>query len=298
MTSLGRLAHLSESVLVRVRDGELVLESNRFSIILMAIDFMGRQLRALQAAKLSGKTLIYPSPPPQLLQALNTVAQTGTCSHSQIRAAQLATEQRETPTLEPQGRQEYPERQGRKLSADSLRVDSKRLGLLIDLIGELVITQTMVQRELDSRHSLSAMSVATRLRKVVREVQQLSLTLKMVPVSSLFQKLNRMVRDLASQLNKPTELVIEGADTEVDKTLLECITDPLMHLVRNSLDHGIETKSERIAAGKPAKAKIRVVAEHRSGNVQFTITDDGRGLDRAKILNERSRRGWSPHRTR
>ncbi len=285
MLSLGQLAHLSESVLVRVRDGQLVLDTNLFKIILLSIDFMGRQLRALQAAKLAGVTLAYPLPPAQLWLALHAAVQTGTCTDSLLRAAQSATEDGSVDSYQPQ------ERRLRKFSHESLRVDSKRLGLLIDLIGELVITEAMVQRELDSRHSISAISVGTRLRKVVREVQQLSLTLKMVPVSSLFQKLNRMVHDLAIKLNKPAELIIDGADTEVDKTLLEGIADPLMHLVRNALDHGIESTNDRIAAGKSAKATIRVAAEHRSGNVHFTISDDGRGLDRVKILNRAIAKG-------
>ncbi len=285
MHSLGRLAHLSESVLVRVRDGQLVLEANLFKVILLSIDFMGRQLRALQAAKLAGSSLVYPLPPAQLWLALNAAVQTGTCADSLFYAAQTATDDDFADS------HKHQERRLRQFHSESLRVDGKRLGLLIDLIGELVITETMVQRELDSRRSLSAISVGTRLRKVVREVQQLSLTLKMVPVSSLFQKLNRMVHDLATKLNKPTEFVIEGADTEVDKTLLEGIADPLMHLVRNALDHGIESTSERMAAGKPMKATIRVTAEHRSGNVHFTISDDGRGLDRAKILDRAIAKG-------
>ncbi len=280
MESLGRLAHLAESALVRVRQGELVLEAGLFNVLLLAIDFMGRQLRSLQAVPQHGQNLHYPSPPIELLEALSTAVETGRCAPQSLDTVQIALEHGQRNLTNSQS-----ERGSQKSNSESLRVDSKRLGLLIDLIGELVITETMIQRELDSRQTLSAMSVGTRLRKVVREVQQLSLTLKMVPVGTLFQKLNRMVRDLGNKLHKPTTLLIEGADTEVDKSLLECLADPLMHLVRNSLDHGIETATERRAAGKPSVATIRVTAEHRAGNVHFTISDDGRGLDRKKILD-------------
>lgn len=277
LKSMGAISHLAESVLVRVRDGKISLRGSSFEVILAAVDSVAAQVTALTECHHAKRALECPVPPNLLLSCLEQVRVSGKCDEQDLAMLKSAL-------ARPDSENRQQEIKSAPM-ADTLRVDGKRLEQLIDLIGELVITDAMVQRELHRRDNVIACAVASRLRKVVREVQQLSLTLKMVPISSVFQKMNRLVRDLSAKLNKQVNLQIIGADTEVDKTLLECIADPLIHLIRNSMDHGIEaTAAERVAAGKPAIASIRLEAEHRAGNIHLRISDDGRGLDREKIL--------------
>lgn len=272
--SLGEVSHLSESVLVRVRSNEIKLTGAAFEIVLIAVDFIKRQVDSVGSCFDAKKPLRSPCPPSGLIACLQTTVDTGTCPAEALAAmkaeAAPATKEQDNSAKKPQ--------------ADSMRVDARRLEQLIDLIGELVITESGVQRELAQRESPDTQSMCSRLRKVVRDVQELSLSLKMVPVGTVLIKMNRMVRDLSARLDKPCNLEIKGGETEVDKTLLECIADPLVHLVRNSLDHGIETSvKDRIEAGKPEVATICVAAEHRGGNILIHIRDDGRGLNRDVI---------------
>ena len=284
LKSLGAISHLAEGVLVRVRENKINLRGNAFEVILVASDVMATQISALTECYRSKRSLECPVPPSILLKCLDLVRTTGRCSDEDVQNLKQALA---TPEDVGSQRESKP-----APISDTLRVDGKRLEQLVDLIGDLVITDSMVQRELRSRESVMANSVASRLRKVVREIQGLSLTLKMMPIGTVFQKMNRIVRDLSVRLDKQVVLQIVGADTEVDKTLLECIADPLVHLIRNSLDHGIEpTTAERVAAGKPAVATIRLEAEHRAGSVHLRVSDDGRGLDRERILSRAIERG-------
>ena len=278
LETLGEVSHLAESVLVRARSNEIKLSGDTFEIVLIAVDFIKRQVACIQSCFNAKKPLQSPLPPSGLIACLQSTFETGICPADALASikAQAASgaEQEEVSATKSQ--------------PDSMRVDAHRLEQLIDLIGELVITESGVQQELGRRETPDAHSMASRLRKVVRDVQELSLSLKMVPVGTVLVKMNRMVRDLSARLNKPCNLVIKGGETEVDKTLLECIGDPLVHLVRNSLDHGIETSVEdRVAAGKPEVATICVAAEHRGGNILIHIRDDGRGLNR-KVIRQRA----------
>lgn len=285
VNKLIEVAHIAESVLVRVREGQLRLMGPVFTVVLQAVDFLAKQLSALDSAYKNQRELLYPVAPEVLIQCLTLIDREGTCGSQQLQELRrLLSESENGP--------ESTVDDSLRSNNDSLRVDGKKLGLLVDLIGELVITEGFVQRELTERPSKTALSVSSKLRKVVREVQQLSLALKMVPVGSLLQKMNRLVRDLSEKLNKPARVIIHGADTEVDKTLLELLADPLVHLIRNSLDHGIESNAQdRIDAGKPEVATIEITAEHRSGCIHITISDDGRGLDRKRIRERAIEKG-------
>lgn len=277
------VAHVSENVLTRVRDGQLILAASVFKVILRAIDFLAVQIQSLKNCFRHNQPLQYPSPPRILMECLQVVDERGEASSYQLAKLdiKLGKDSPSEAQLSHNG-----------TVADSLRVDSKKLEMLVDLIGELVITEGFVQKELLDGDRKSNSNAGVRLKKVVRDLQQLSLSLKMVPISSLLQKMNRLVRELSAKLNKPAQIVIRGADTEVDKTLLESLADPLVHLIRNSLDHGIESSiKKRIAEGKSEVATIEVSAEHRSGNVHISISDDGAGLDREKIKERAIERG-------
>ncbi len=165
----------------------------------------------------------------------------------------------------------------------SIRVSSEKLDSLVDLIGELVtfnarLEQIAIDKDLPILKTLSEQS--SRLAVSLRDT---SLEIRMLPIGSLFTRFKRTVRDLAEQLGKQIELVIEGAETELDKTVVDKLNDPLLHLVRNSVDHGIELPVERIANKKDPKGTITLSAKHQSGAVVITITDDGKGLDKEAI---------------
>jgi two-component system chemotaxis sensor kinase CheA len=176
----------------------------------------------------------------------------------------------------------------------SIRVSLPKIDALVDLVGELVITQTMLSRYqsgFDPRDLSKLQDALGQLERNTRDLQESVMRIRMLPVGFAFNRLPRIVHDLGQQLGKKVDLRIFGEQTELDKTVIERIGDPLMHLVRNCMDHGIETPAERKAAGKSEVAVLRVEAYQKSGNVYIEIEDDGRGLMRDKILAKAIERG-------
>lgn len=174
---------------------------------------------------------------------------------------------------------------------ETVRVDRQRLDELINQIGELVIGASMVEQELLSiagGHGLESMSA---LGKIVRDLQEMSLGLRMVPIAATFQKMNRVIRDVAKKVGKQIQFITEGDDTELDKTVVDQISDPLVHMVRNAADHGIEPPEVRLASGKSAEGTVKLRAYQQGGNVYIELTDDGRGLDRKRIVDKAIERG-------
>lgn len=172
-----------------------------------------------------------------------------------------------------------------------VRVQADKLDSLIDLVGELVIASSGAQLVAQQEGSASFAEAALRIRTLVESARDGALALRMVPIGETFARFHRVVRDVSKQLGKQVDLQISGADTELDKSMVEVIADPLMHLVRNSLDHGLETTQERIAAGKPERGVIALHAYHEGGQVMIEVTDDGRGLNRDRILKKARERG-------
>ncbi len=176
----------------------------------------------------------------------------------------------------------------------TLRVSVDKVDQLINLVGELVITQAMLaenSKDIDSAlHQQMAAGLAD-LERNTRDLQEAVMSIRMMPMSLVFNRFPRMLRDLAGKLGKKVELVTQGEATELDKGLVEKITDPLTHLVRNSCDHGIELPAERQARGKPAHGTITLVASHQGGSIVIEVRDDGRGLNRDKLLKKARERG-------
>ena len=180
---------------------------------------------------------------------------------------------------------------GAAAASETVRVDRERLDKMINQIGELVIGTSMVEQDWIRFHPDMESTALVQLGKIVRDLQEMSLSLRMVPIAATFQKMARIVRDLSHRLGKQIRLETEGEDTELDKTVVDQIGDPLLHMVRNSVDHGIETPEERLAAGKPAEGVVCLKAYHQGGNVIIEIQDDGKGLDRDRILKKAIERG-------
>lgn len=181
-----------------------------------------------------------------------------------------------------------------QLPSASIRVGVDKVDALIDLVGELVITQAMLHQAvsgLDPVQFERLHSTLEQLERNTRSLQSSVLAVRMLPVGTVFSRFPRVVRDLAGQLGKRVKLVLEGEATELDKGMIERITDPLMHLLRNALDHGLETIEERRAVGKPEECRLRLSARHASGSIVLEIEDDGRGLNRERILAKAIERG-------
>jgi len=184
--------------------------------------------------------------------------------------------------------------------SSTLRVSVEKVDQLINLVGELVITQAMLSQNgkaLDPADSAQSQQLAqfaaglADLERNTRDLQEAVMSIRMIPMSLVFNRFPRMLRDLAGKLGKKVELVQVGEATELDKGLVEKITDPLTHLVRNSCDHGIELPAERVANGKPEQGTISLIASHQGGSIVIEVRDDGKGLNRAKLLSKARERG-------
>lgn len=182
--------------------------------------------------------------------------------------------------------------------ATSIRVSTGKIDALINMVGELVITQSMLGEIGDRLVQGGGSGLIEKLRdglaaleRNTRELQESVMRIRMLPISFAFNRLPRLVHDLGAKLGKQVELRMSGENTELDKTVMEKISDPLVHLVRNALDHGIETPEARVAAGKPSVGTLLLNAFHQGGNILIEIVDDGSGLNREKILNKAVERG-------
>ena len=184
----------------------------------------------------------------------------------------------------------------RALSSSShaaIRVDTAKLDSLVNMVGELVITQTMLNHNesIKGLRDNNLSKIISQLDKITREVQDNVMSIRMLPVKATFQKLIRLARDISKKGGKSVNVRVEGEETELDKTVIDEIGDPLVHIVRNAIDHGIETPSERKEAGKEAVGTVELKAFHQGGNIVIEIRDDGRGLDRDAIIKKAVQKG-------
>ena len=171
----------------------------------------------------------------------------------------------------------------------SIRVDTTKIDAMVNLVGELVITQSMLSmigQDVEGQVGERLQLAIDELQRNTREIQESVMSMRMLPLTATFNRFPRLVRDLAGKLGKQVELVLQGGSTEIDKNLIEKIVDPLTHLVRNSIDHGIEMPDKRVAAGKPEKGTVILSAEQKGGSIIISIIDDGGGLHRDKILDK------------
>ena len=182
-----------------------------------------------------------------------------------------------------------PAKTATKNDAGSIRVETTKIDTVVNLVGEMVITQSilsMIGDDVEGNTGEKLSGAIDELSRNIREIQEAVMSMRMIPVSFVFNRFPRLVRDLAKTLDKKIDLIIEGGETEVDKSMIEKLADPLTHLVRNSLDHGIEPLEKRLAAGKPETGTVVLKAEQRGGNILISIQDDGGGLNRDKILEK------------
>jgi two-component system, chemotaxis family, sensor kinase CheA len=199
------------------------------------------------------------------------------------------------PVVEAEAKEHAPEAKAAKTataSAPTIRVDLERVDRLIDLVGELVINQAMLaQRVGETDVSTNVQLALESLEQLTREIQDSVMAIRAQPVKSVFQRMPRLVREIASSTGKQVRLVTEGEGTEVDKTVIERLSDPITHMLRNAIDHGLEDPQTRIAAGKPAEGTVRLAALHRSGRIVIEVSDDGKGINRPRVRELAVERG-------
>jgi two-component system chemotaxis sensor kinase CheA len=182
----------------------------------------------------------------------------------------------------------------------TIKVDLERVDRLVEMIGELVVVEAMVVGAPEIAHSASARvrNCLSQLEKVTHDLQDVGMRMRMLPVSGVFQKMARMARDVGRRAGKQVRVVLSGEQTEMDRSMVEQISDPLVHMIRNSIDHGIEPPDVRRKIGKPEEGKVRLSACHEGGHVVIEIADDGRGLNREAILKKAIAQGLIRPRTR
>jgi two-component system chemotaxis sensor kinase CheA len=286
------LAHRAESVLVRIRNGEIVLAGPYADLALRSIDMLKTLLGAIDG-KGPGVRGALPDGYGELLEVLTRV---GTGGEAIPTAPAVAPASAAAPTQPAEATRAHAEPAGES----SIRVRIDRLDRLIDMVGELVIAHSMVAQDahvagvlgdglLNSEDELARKVV--HAGKIVRDLQDLSLSLRMVPLRPTFQRLARAVRDVARQVGREVVLVAEGEDTEIDRNMVDVVADPLLHMIRNAIDHGIEPPDERERRGKPRTGTIWLRASHGGGSVVVEVRDDGRGLDRDRIAAKAVDRG-------
>ena len=218
-------------------------------------------------------------------QSANTPSNTATTSSS-IKAPTSGAAPTSTQAKTPS---KPPAKKSTARESASIRVDTTKIDAMVNLVGELVITQSMLSmigQDVEGQVGERLQLAIDELQRNTREIQESVMSMRMLPLTATFNRFPRLVRDLAGKLGKQVDLVLQGGSTEIDKSLIEKIVDPLTHLVRNSIDHGIETPEKRAAAGKPEKGTVILSAEQKGGSIIISIIDDGGGLHRDKILDK------------
>jgi two-component system chemotaxis sensor kinase CheA len=285
-----RVAHETETLLDLARNGQLVMRPAAVDVVLASGDYLRSWLDAIEAAA-AGRPAAAPPDPGALIARIQAAA-AGEAGEAEESGA--AAQPAEAPPREPAAADAAEPGKPRPQSDAALvKIDTAKLEYLVDMVGELVIAQTMLRHNPDFAQVKSPrlQRDIAHLSRVTGEVQKTAMAMRMVPIGQLFRRMTRLVRDLARKSGKLAELELHGEDVELDRTIVEELHDPLVHMLRNSMDHGLEPPAEREAKGKPAAGRIRLSASHQAGMIVIEISDDGRGLNRDKIFRKAVERG-------
>lgn len=325
---MSELAHRAESLLSRVRDNEIRCTGGYADLCLRSIDVMKGLIDGVQTA-LTGQPMMRPEGYDDLLEVLADPEASGMSEEDSeaspepprlgdllVAQGQAAREEVEEAASnrsdEPIGvaivksgtasladvakaLRTQQRMAGSEQAVDSsVRVSTERLDRLIDMVGELVIAHSLISHDeviISGVEHVGLLRKVSHAGKIIRELQDLSMSMRMVPLKATFQKMSRLVRDLSKKSGKDIALITDDKDTEIDRNMVDVINDLLVHMVRNSVDHGIEPPEARVERGKSRTGRISLSAYHSGGNVVVEIEDDGRGLDREKILQKAVSKG-------
>lgn len=309
LDAIQAVAHETETLLDLVRNGKLVVTPAMVDVILAAADYLKTEVARIEAI-LAGNPAGEAAPHAALVERVHAMMSAHTPGGS---VEQQPTQAPATPlpeaaddfkvvlpeappaaTAEESVAAEAAMRDARKAPESRIvKVDTAKLDFLVDMVGELVIAQSMIRHdgELNSVANPHLQRNLAQLSRITGEVQKTAMSMRMVPIGQLFQKSVRLVRDLTRKSGKRAEVDISGEDTELDRNIVEDLSDPLVHMIRNAADHGIETPEERVRAGKNPTGRIGLKAYHQAGHIVIEVSDDGRGLRREKLLKKAIERG-------
>ncbi len=300
LPSVQLLSHEAETVLDMARSGQLSIAGAPLAATFEVNDALKRLVQGVGQAQASGRSLAPDSSLPSLMIKLGAIISggqapsAGTIPVSPVPEHALSAVSKSAAPASPQP-DVGARTEGKVLQVrETIKVDAERLDELVDTIGELVIAEAMVSQsdELNLEDATRLPGLLTRMDKITRELQEMAMSMRMVPIRSTFRRMARLARDVATKVGSKIEFVTQGDDTELDKTVVDSIGDPLVHMVRNAVDHGIEdTTEERVRAGKPPAGRIELRAFHQGGSIHIEIEDDGRGLDAERILAKAIERG-------
>lgn len=287
LPEIQKLAHQVETVLDRARNLEIRITPAAIDVILESADQLRRWI-----AHIEMRAQNQPSTPPAQVEALLARIQSLAATPvNPVKAGPVSAEARApSPPVPAAGEAPQAVRHSETLA---VKVDTGKLDYLVDMAGEMVIAESLVRHDPELRgvKSQRLQRNMAQLARITAELQKTAMAMRLVPIGPLFRRMARLVRDLSRQFGKTVEMQTEGDEIELDRTIVEELADPLMHMVRNSLDHGIETPAERAEKGKRSPARLTLRAHHQAGHVVIEIADDGRGLDREKILAKALQRG-------
>ncbi len=318
-----KLAHLAESLLDRAREGEIQIVGGYADLALKSGDMLRAMIDALKGIE-PGDALTIPENYDDLLKQLSDpeghgIGDAGESEGMRLGEILVGKDRADREKVEDAAQQQgvkklgevlvekniasasdvakairtQKQNKGQAATETSIRVNTGRLDNLVNMVGELVIAQSMVSQDPDvtsnTGHRLTR-NVA-HAGKIIRELQDLAMSLRMVPLKGTFQKMARLVRDLARKAGKNVQFTTEGEDTEIDRNMVEMLNDPLVHMIRNAVDHGVEPTEQRQETGKNPTGVVSLRAYHSAGNVVIELIDDGKGLDRDKILAKARERG-------
>jgi two-component system, chemotaxis family, sensor kinase CheA len=274
IVSIQEFAHRVETLLDLARSGEHPMGPAEIDLVLKAVDLMTLIVNELPARAAGQAVTDVAVRRRDVMATIDRLLATGGVADSGV------AEPANTP------HPAEPERTKGGWDESTVKVDTRKLDAIVDMVGELVIAQAILAEDgaalqaADERFSRRLAQV----RRITADLQRDTMAMRMVPIRQTFRRMARVVRDLGRKLDKPIDVIVSGEETELDRKVVEHLTDPLMHMVRNAVDHGIEPAARRAAAGKPVTAEVRLTAFHRAGRIVVEIADDGAGLNTGKIL--------------
>lgn len=318
--TIQKVAHEVETLLDLARNSKLTVTTGVVDVVLESADYLKQAIDGVEAA-IAGEPSKPLAQPDGLLSRIQKAA-SGDNSPAAVEPGPVPSQKPVSEPPQPQKQQDPPKAEkppvtptepakradaagasagetrasGKSAKAAdnfSVRVETIKLDSLMDMVGELVIAQSLIRNNpsLMGLQNPRLLADLSQLARITADVQRTTMGMRMIPMGQLFQRTARMVRDLSRKTGKMVELETSGEETEVDKNIAEELSDPMLHMVRNAIDHGIEPPADREAAGKRSTARIRLAAYHQAGQIVVEISDDGRGLDKAKILKKAQQRG-------
>lgn len=292
LQDITRAAHAVEDVLDSARKGRLKLNASILDVAFESVDLLKNLLTDAKRMAEGGPPrenteLVLRGFLSRIVDVVRGSRQTESPAGGRAAEAKAEPGEPATSLKDPSAAE------GKRQDQHDVRVKTEKLDQLVNMVGELVIAQTQVSQhpEIAGAQSQKLLRDISQLNRITRDLQEVAMSMRMVPIRATFERMARLARDLSRKFGKPVDFRMSGEETELDKNMVEEIVDPLTHMMRNALDHGLEPAGDRQAAGKPEKGVVSLEAFHRGGNIVIELKDDGRGIDRERVFKKAVERG-------